>query len=167
MAGLKRVLGLVLLLCAPLVMADSVGPELGKVSPSLLGRQLNEKVYRLKMDNNRPKVLNFFSVNCVPCREEMPELARLGKLFTGVRFVSVQVDEVPNAAVVKFIKSLPAAPEVVIFGLPSMKEKFNLIMGLPHTVVLDKNNIVVLNLIGYTPENSALLLRKLQQLSGQ
>jgi thiol-disulfide isomerase/thioredoxin len=131
---------------------EGTGPEVGKPVPNLIGRTLDDQPYLLKKDLGSPKVINFFSVTCKPCRVEMPELARYERRFKDVKFISVHaVDENP-AIVVKFVKSLKDAPSNIILTEGGLSESFNY-AGLPHTIVLDRNNIVVMNLVGYTEEN--------------
>lgn len=103
-------------------------------------------------------------MHCIPCKTELPELAELEKRYPQLSFVSVQVEEVSDDTVISFVKGLPAAPKTVVLGSMLLKDLYNL-RGFPHTVLLDKNNKVLLNLVGYNPENKALLLKKLPELS--
>jgi len=129
-----------------------------------LGRMLDEKYYRLKNDTDKPKVVNFFWVSCVPCRQEMPELAKLEKQYKGVKFISVHTQEEKTENVIKFVKSLSGAPSNIVMTSGGVQEAFKY-YGLPHTMVLDSNNVVLLNLSGYTPGNMQRLTNALQQLS--
>jgi thiol-disulfide isomerase/thioredoxin len=93
----------------------------------------------------------------------MPELARYERRFKDVKFISVHaVDENP-AIVVKFVKSLKDAPSNIILTEGGLSESFNY-AGLPHTIVLDRNNIVVMNLVGYTEDNMLDLSSQLEKM---
>ena len=142
------------------------GPAVGQPSPSILGRTLDDKYYRLKHDTGKPKVINFFWVNCIPCKKEMPELAILEKQYKGVKFISVHTEEEKTETVVKFLKALPGAPSNIVMTSGGVKEAFKY-YGLPHTIVLDADNVVLMNLSGYTPENMNRLSGALQQMSSK
>jgi thiol-disulfide isomerase/thioredoxin len=131
---------------------EGTGPQVGKPVPNLIGRTLGDEPYLLKKDKGSPKVINFFAVSCKPCRVEMPELAKFERRFKGVKFISVHALNENPAIVAKFVKSLSDAPSNIILTEGGLEQPFNFI-GLPHTLVLDSNNIVLMNLVGYTREN--------------
>ncbi|HLP97297.1 MAG TPA: TlpA disulfide reductase family protein [Sideroxyarcus sp.] len=166
---IKNLLGALLVLAAlpaSVYAGTGTGPEIGKPSPNLIGRTLDDKSYRLKGDQGAPKVINFFWVGCKPCRLEMPELAKLEKQYAGIKFISVHTqDELPES-VEKFVKSLSGAPSTIVLTSGGVQETFNY-MGLPHTIVLDSNNVVLLSLSGYTPDNMKLLNTTLKKLAKQ
>lgn len=160
---LKKVIGLVLLCASPLAMGATAGPAVGQPAPNFLGRTLDDNSYRLKSDTGKPKVINFFSVTCKPCQQEMPELGKLEKQYPGVKFISVNTNDDKLEIVQKFVKSLSGAPSHVVLTSGGLQETFSL-MGLPHTIVLDRNNVVLMNLVGFTPDNIKLLNKTLQEL---
>jgi thiol-disulfide isomerase/thioredoxin len=162
----KHLLGVVFLavtLPVP-VLASGDGPEIGQPSPNLIGRTLGDSSYRLKSDKGSPKVINFFLVTCKPCRQEMPELAKLEKQYTGVKFISVHAQEEKPEVVAKFVKSLSGAPSNIVLTSGGLQDTFHYI-GLPHTMVLDSDNVVLMNLSGYTPANMQALNKALQQFT--
>lgn len=165
---LARVLwGVVLsvsVMSAGICAGNEIGPEIGTVSPNLIGRTMDGQPYRLKNDKAMPKVINFFSVTCKPCRKEMPELATLEKQYPGVRFISVHTEPESAENIDKFIKSLSGAPSNIVQTFGGLQETFHYI-GLPHTLVLDAENIVLLNLVGFTPNNMKRLSKKLQSMT--
>lgn len=124
------------------------GPAVGEPAPNIIGRNLDGKLYRLFSDEKKPKVINFFSVTCKPCKAEMPELAGLAKKYPGVKFISVNTDEISQEKVSEFVKSLSGAPSSIVLTGAQIKEVY-LYTGLPHTVVMDSQNIVKLNISGY------------------
>lgn len=140
------------------------GPEKGQPSPNLIGRTLDDQSYRLKSDKGRPKVINFFWVQCKPCKLEMPELAKMEKQHPGVKFIAVHTQEEKPEAVVKFIQSLPSAPSNIVLTSGGVQESFQY-AGLPHTLLLDAENIVLLSLSGYTPANMQRLEQAIWKLS--
>lgn len=153
-------------LLAPVAESAEVGggPKVGQVSPGILGRTLDDQYYRLKQDTGKPKVINFFWVNCIPCKKEMPELAVMEKQYKGVKFISVHTEDEKIETIVKFLKALPGAPSNIILTPGGTKEAFKY-NGLPHTIVLDSDNVVLMNLSGYTRENMRRLASALQQIN--
>ena len=143
--------------------ADGNGPDVGQPSPNIIGRTLDDQSYRLKSDKGSPKVINFFWVGCKPCRQEMPELAKLEKQYKGVKFISVHTLVEQPENITKFVKSLSGAPSNIVQTSGGIQETFHY-RGLPHTMLLDSDNIVLMNLSGYTPENMQRLTRALQKL---
>ena len=162
---LKSFIGVILILGLSLtaLAEEGAGPQVGKRAPNLIGRTLDDKPYLLNNDKGTPKVINLFWVNCKPCRVEMPELAKLEKRFKNVKFISVHAEDENPAVVAKFVKSLPGAPSNIVLTEGGVRESFNY-LGLPHTIVLDSNNIVLMNLVGYTRENMQELEKQLQKM---
>lgn len=144
--------------------AEARGPEIGQPSPNLIGRTLDDKPYRLKSDKGSPKVINFFWVNCKPCRQEMPELSKLEKQYPGVKFIAVHTRAEKPEVVEKFVKSLAGAPSNIVLTSGGLEDIFHYV-GLPHTIVLDRDNVVLMNLSGYTPNNTQRLTTALQELT--
>lgn len=140
------------------------GPTVGQPSPNLVGRTLDEKFYRLKQDTGKPKVINFFWVECIPCKKEMPELAILEKQYKGVKFIAVHTVDEKIETIVKFLKALPGAPSNIVLTSGGVQEAFKY-NGLPHTILLDSDNVVLMNFSGYTHENMRRLAGALQQMS--
>ena len=62
-----------------------------------------------------------------------------------------------------FLKKLSGHPSKVLIATDSIKGHFKF-MGLPHTIVLDKNNIVRKNLSGFTEANMKRLEKTLKGL---
>lgn len=94
----------------------------------------------------------------------MPELGKLEKKYPGAKFIAVNTKDDDAETVKKFVQSLSGAPSNVLLTSGGFEETFKL-MGLPHTVVLDRDNVVLMNLVGYTPENIRLLNKALMEIS--
>jgi thiol-disulfide isomerase/thioredoxin len=162
-----RLIGLMtvaLLAVSPLALGATVGPTVGQPAPNFLGRTLDDNSYRLKSDTGKPKVINFFSLTCKPCRQEMPELGKLEKQYPGVKFISVNTNDDKLEVVAKFVKALPGSPSNIVLTSGGLQETFHY-LGLPHTIVLDSDNVVLMNLVGYTPENIKRLHQALQEIA--
>ncbi len=153
---------LVCLACSTGAVAQN-GPEVGKQSPNLIGRTMDDKLYRLSGDRGKVKVINFFWVECKPCRAEMPELGKLEKAYPKIKFISVHTHEEKPETVASFVQALPGAPSTIVLTSGTVQETFRY-LGLPHTLVLSPDNVVMANFSGYTPENMNALVRLLDSL---
>lgn len=164
MRGLYKVINLIFIALLSTPSYAQNGPAIGTEAPKLIARTLDDKLYLLSHDKDSPKVMNFFWVECVPCKKEMPELAKLEKAYPKVKFISVHASSESADIVAQFIHSLSAAPSNIVVTQSAAKEAFN-VKGLPHTIVMDQNNIVQANLVGYTPKNMDSLKKMLEELS--
>ena len=163
---MRKFIWAALLLASPAAMSATIGPEVGQPAPNLVGHTLDDQIYRLKSDKGSPKVINFFWVSCKPCRQEMPELAKLEKQYAGVKFISVHTQPDNPENVAKFVKSLSGAPSNIVLTSGGLQDTFHY-LGLPHTIVLDSDNVVLMNLVGYTPDNMRRLGKVLHELTKQ
>jgi hypothetical protein len=96
----------------------------------------------------------------------MPELAKLEKQYSGVKFISVHTQPDNPENVAKFVKSLSGAPSNIVLTSGGLQDTFHY-LGLPHTIVLDSDNVVLMNLVGYTPDNMRRLGKILHELTKQ
>jgi thiol-disulfide isomerase/thioredoxin len=96
-------------------------------------------------------VVNFWATWCAPCREEMPDLARLQARYEarGVQLVGVAIDE--KKAVQEFLQRTPVSYPVLIGGYEAtrLSEKAgNTRGGLPYTLVIDRRGTPIQSYLG-------------------
>lgn len=95
-------------------------------------------------------VLNFWFINCPPCRQEIPELNKLVTKYAGnqnIIFIGICLDS--KSDIEKFIKETPFAYHLVADG-----RYFTDPLGIrqyPLNMVVDKQGIIRLNTVGYGP----------------
>lgn len=104
-------------------------------------RDLDGKPHSLAEWRGRVVVLNFWATWCPPCREEMPEFARLQQEFgaQGVQFVGVAIDD--PEAVAGFLKDHPVNYPIWIGDeqAPAWADRLgNRLSALPFSVVFDR-----------------------------
>jgi peroxiredoxin len=93
-------------------------------------------------------VLNFWFINCAPCREEMPELNDLVSKYAdnpNVIFIGIAPDKQDD--IQEFIKSNPFAYHLVAGGR-SYINQFG-VRAFPNNVVIDKDGKIVYHHSGY------------------
>lgn len=133
-----------LFLGTPLALAD-----VGNEAPEITGKLLQGGRFKLSNLRDKPVVLNFFWVNCIPCRTELPELAAMEKENPAVRFIAVHVEDDPDEAVAEFIQKLPAAPKTVVLAKHRTQTNYGT-KSLPETHLLDQTGVIVQTLNGYS-----------------
>jgi thiol-disulfide isomerase/thioredoxin len=100
----------------------------------------------LSQYKGRIVILNFWATYCVPCREEMPDLAEIQNEFAalGVQVIGASADEAGDRAkVLQFIKETKINFPVWVGAKASDMMRFGLGEALPGTVVLDKDGRIV------------------------
>ncbi len=148
-----------------LLTVSSVAAEglvVGSKAPNFLGRTLDGKVFRLNKSEGKLKVVNFWWVFCKPCVVEMPELIELEKKYTDVKFIFVHVYAKDNDKIPGFLKNLGITPSTVVLGNSKLLTLYKF-QALPHTVVLDSNNKILLVLSGYTEENMKKIIEVVEK----
>ncbi len=113
----------------------------------------------LKENANKIFVLNFTSVDCIPCKKEIPELIELEKKTPQMKLFCI-FNEAGNIAkpVAKSLGLQTSYSDPVeniqkIFGVKSY----------PTTVVLGKQGKILATLIGYNEENTKQLKKLLEK----
>ena len=148
MKGILSFTIIISLLLSPIAGNSRV---LGKTAPNIYGKTLNGDFIRLS-DLPAPMILNFFWVECIPCKEELPELARLEKEFTETTFVTVHVEHAKQEQIVEFLESVPAYPSNVILASPRVKDNYRgkrNSLPLPVTYIVNKDRKIIDVIYGF------------------
>ena len=93
-------------------------------------------------------VLNFWATWCVPCREEMPALAKLAREMPQVKVVALAVGPNPVAKIEAFMTEV-GAEEIEVLRDPGQRFAREAgVLRLPVTVIVDPEGREVARLIG-------------------
>jgi cytochrome c biogenesis protein CcmG, thiol:disulfide interchange protein DsbE len=150
---------LVLLLQAALMTGRATAaPEL---APQIELIDYEGTKHKLSDFRGQTVLLNFWASWCGPCREEMPELARLARQYEGkVRFIGV------NLAVrddVRVSKALLKKVNVPYLNLLDQQGKAAIdfrVQAIPTTLLIDPDGKVVGRVLGANVEGVRALLQK-------
>lgn len=160
-------LSLLLLLC--FTCSSTFALQRGDSAPQIFGRQIDDALFALSRQSDKPKVVNFFWVQCIPCKKELPILAKKEQQYPQVQFIAVHAETNPDNGsnyelndIQAFVNGLSAAPKTVVLGSPLLKNLYG-IKGFPATVLLNKNNQVVEQIVGFNAQTVKRLDTWLQQ----
>jgi thiol-disulfide isomerase/thioredoxin len=118
----------------------------------------NDKGETLSLGQWKGKVvlLNLWATWCAPCRKEMPDIAAIQKELGGADFevVALSVDRKGLEASAAFLKEI-GAEGLNLYIDPEAKSLAALqALGLPATVLIDRNGLEAGRLLGPAPWNS-------------
>ena len=124
---------------------------------------------RLSDYQGKVVVLNFWATLCAPCRKEMPELSALQETIGGADLTVLTVATGPNppAKIAEFFE------QIGVSNLPAHRDPRQTlaramnVLGLPITVILDRNGAEVARLFGDAKWHSESALAILQAVIAQ
>ncbi|MCW8816304.1 MAG: TlpA family protein disulfide reductase [Ignavibacteriaceae bacterium] len=98
-------------------------------------------------NSDLPLLINVWATWCTPCREEFPDLVKIGRSYGDkVRVVGISVDDsdVLNSKVIPFIKNQKADFEIYLLKVVESEDFINLLNkkwsgAIPATFIYDKD----------------------------
>jgi thiol-disulfide isomerase/thioredoxin len=123
----------------------------GTLRPDYTLLDLAGKPHRAAEWDGKVVLVNFWATWCLPCREELPALAKLrGRMKArGVEIVGIALDD--GDAVRDFLSSLPVAyPQLLAGegGIGLMRAYGDGLGALPYSVVLDRAGRIAHQIVG-------------------
>lgn len=132
------------------VTADSLAAREAKAALGQTGElKLNDLFgaeQSLSQFTGRIVVLNFWATYCVPCREEMPDLAAIQNEYAafGVQVIGASSDAIEDRAkVLQFIRETKINFPIWMGASGADMSRFGLGEALPGTVVIDRTGKIV------------------------
>ena len=146
----------VILAVGSVVIGKLRAPDLPEVAPDFALVDVDGQTHRLSDLKGKKVVLNFWATWCAPCRKEMPQLAELQEEFGGEDFEVLTLATGRNspAGIKKFfadngITNLPRHQDPKQAVAREMA-----VLGLPITVILDRDGKEIARLRGDAEWNS-------------
>ena len=95
--------------------------------------------------NGRPLLINFWATWCAPCREEFPDLVKIGRDYKGkIDLITVSLDELSeiNGDVSKFLAEMKSESPAYLLKTPDEGAAIGLVSkdwqgGLPFTILFN------------------------------
>lgn len=118
--------------------------KVGDKAPLFELKNLEGEKVALSDYKGKGVILNFWGTWCNPCKEEMPDLNRMNKIYhsKGVEVLTVHVKDSPQQ-VKQFFSELHEEVELMVAldGSGDVMRAYNA-NDLPNTYVIDKNGII-------------------------
>lgn len=110
-------------------------------------KDINGNIYNLKDLKGKVVVINFWFINCPPCRMEIPELNALVEKYKGnseVVFLGIAMDD--KYRLQQFLQAMPFNYNIIAEGA-YLARKYN-VTAFPTHVVVDKEGAVTFHTAG-------------------
>jgi len=131
------------------------GIKEGDPAPTFSGLTIdNEKIDFAQLKGKKVVILDFWSIYCASCVEEMPRLVEIQNEFSkkGLQVIGVNLDSFGTHRVVKFMQGMEnkITFPVVIDKTRQIATSFNA-MVLPTTLLIDASGKIRFYHVGYKP----------------
>ena len=131
--------------------ANDIRPDEGHLAPDFALRTLEGNTVRLSEFRGQKVVLiNFWATWCPPCRLEMPTMQQIYSEYKakGLEILAVNIEPDARQAISDFVKELRLTFPIALDPDMKVTRKFRVI-GLPVSVLIDRQGIVRAKEIGY------------------
>ncbi len=149
---------------------ESVTVQVNALAPAIAARTLEGETVRLAdYVGSRVVLLEFWSIFCKSCLEEMPHIQRLQERYgpRGLVVLGVNTDVFSASRVRKFLRKVGFVPSFPVLRDP--RQEIVAAYGvevLPVTVIIDKQGWIRLYQEGYRPGDERALERAVRRLLG-
>ncbi|SMC62329.1 TlpA family protein disulfide reductase [Pedobacter nyackensis] len=122
---------------------------------------INGNKFNMAEAKGKVVVLNFWYVECMPCREEMPLLNKLVDAYKGkdVEFIGVATNN--RESLIKFLKTKEFKYRIISNGL-SIANTWE-VGAFPTNIVIDKKGKIILVETGYVGDIDAKIKAKIEE----
>jgi thiol-disulfide isomerase/thioredoxin len=152
-------------LMAALTAGCASGPPVGEGAPSFKAVDLQGNTISQKTIQNKVTLLYFWATWCAPCAVSGPSIEKLQRRYAGnngVHIVGVHYNQ--STLVTPYVEEHNYTFAIIPDG-SSVAKAFH-ISKIPSFVLLDKTGTVILNQVGFAPEDeekfSALIEKRLK-----
>lgn len=128
------------------------------------GKEITTQTF---LDNQTPLVISFWATWCKPCLQELDafnELTETWKKETKARIIAISIDDSRTASGIKKTVGLHDwSFDVYWDENQELKRTLNISL-IPHTIIVDKNGVIVKRYTAYIPGNEEKVLELLKTL---
>jgi peroxiredoxin len=158
------------LLTASVGMAAAKSPSasrslLNKPAPDFTRQDLNGHAVHLAGLRGKVVLLNFWATWCAPCQVEMPTFSAWQRQYgpRGLEVVGVSMDD--SAASARRVVERLKVDYPVAMGDAQLGVRYNGVLGLPLTFLIDRNGVIRARFQGVT--NTKVIQKQVQALLGE
>ncbi|MEO5356976.1 MAG: TlpA family protein disulfide reductase [Nitrospirae bacterium YQR-1] len=119
----------------------------GKAAPNFELATINGQTISLSSLKGKVVLLNFWATWCPPCKEEMPSMEALSKMFKNKNFTVLAATPNSLSDVQKFTKKNPVGFTLLLDPNNKVSKSFKVYM-LPITFLINKEGVIVKKYIG-------------------
>ena len=133
-------------------------------APDFTLQTLDGKEVTLSKLKGKIILLDFWATWCAPCRESIPHFIQLYKTYqkNGLEVIGMNMDRGDMDTVRHFIKSIDIPYPIVI--TPDHVERSYGVIGLPTTILIDKEGKIREKILGFTSEIAKQMTAKVVDL---
>jgi thiol-disulfide isomerase/thioredoxin len=127
--------------------------RLGGLAPTFTSWDLSGNKVSLADFNGRPVLITFWATWCTACQEELPAVQRIRDRYRsrGLGVIAVNFRETNNDRMRAYLAGLHVDLQAAIDPQGTIASAYGVDIGLPITVLLDRNGTVAQILIGSIP----------------
>ena len=159
---------LVLLISKNLLAAEDFSKNIVIHEKPLIIKELKFKDFNLQdVDLTNKKgnimIINFWASWCLPCKREMPSLAKLAQKYPDIKVYAINMEKPNKLRAGDFFKSLGITSLDIYFDPDFKLVKIFKMRGLPTSILIDKNGKEFGRVVGeidFTSEMFSELLKK-------
>jgi thiol-disulfide isomerase/thioredoxin len=141
-----------------------IGPaSVGKIAPDFKLKELKNGKY-ISLQNYRGQIviLDFWATWCAPCKESLPELARLDSENNSLKVLAINIDDKKDNAI-KFVDKYGLK-----FTVPYDQEKNVVasyeIPAIPTAIIIDQEGFIRFLHIGYTKNDLEKIQKEIEEI---
>jgi thiol-disulfide isomerase/thioredoxin len=138
----------------------------GKQFPSFSSTDINNDKINIKGLKGKILVINFWFIDCPPCRKEIPELNALVNNYSAdsnIVFIAIAPD--PDLAIKNFLQGTSFDYRLVGFARQIIRG-YN-VEAFPTNIIVDKEGNVAFHTIGYNDKNVFWLKKTIEELKSK
>jgi peroxiredoxin len=146
-------------------LPDSSQYQQGKLAPDFSLPNLNGTIVSLSDYKDKVVLLNIWATWCPSCVEEMPSMEKLYQKLNGEGFeiLAVSIDALGAEVVRPFMKKNSLNFPALIDPKGTIRSLY-LTIGIPESIIIDKEGFIVDKVIGPRDWDSAAIIRYFQDL---
>ena len=138
-----------------------------KVAPNFKGKTLDGKNIELKkLLGNGPVLISFWATHCKPCIQELKDMKETYEEFKekGFEVLAINQDGPRSISKVRSLVSSLRWKYIIISDMDMKISKKYHILGIPHTVLIDKDGKVVYTHTTYRKGDDKIIKEKISEL---
>lgn len=150
------------LMMVALLTMTGISQAAEKAAPDFSLTDVQGKTHTLSQLKGKVVVLNFFTIWCMPCREEMPELSAIYKENHGKGLEILGICLKADPMQLRFFVKQMKLDYPVLAGTDQVDRDYGGIVGVPTTFIINKQGNIVHKIVG--ARNKAEFLRLINPL---